>query len=78
MKHRSIVGFILLAAALFAAPQIAHDLLSLKSAVGARIRGEIVHAILSLGKTDGSEALTAQRTNTPRAICETQSCCRSG
>ncbi|HST53917.1 MAG TPA: hypothetical protein VLJ61_18065 [Pyrinomonadaceae bacterium] len=73
MKHRSIVGFILLAAALFAAPQIAHDLLSLKSAVGARIRGEIVHAILSLGKTDGSEALTAQRANTPRAICEKES-----
>jgi hypothetical protein len=64
MKHRSIIGFILVAAALFAAPQIAHDLLSLKSALGERIRGEIVHAILSVSKGDGSEVLTARRTST--------------
>jgi hypothetical protein len=63
MKHRSIIGFILVAAALFAAPQIAHDLLSLKSALGERIRGEIVHAILSVSKGGDAEALTARRTN---------------
>jgi hypothetical protein len=63
MKHRSIIGFILVAAALFAAPQIAHDLLSLKSALGERIRGEIVHAILSVSKSGDSEVLTARRTN---------------
>jgi len=74
MKHRSIVGFILVAAALFAAPQIAHDLLSLKSAVGARIRVEIVRAILGVSKGDGSEALMAQRTKitpeTSAEVCE--------
>jgi hypothetical protein len=74
MKHRSIIGFILVAAALFAAPQIAHDLLSLKSALGERIRGEIVHAILSVSKGDGSEVLTARRTSaTPEAgakVCQ--------
>jgi hypothetical protein len=64
MKHRSIIGFILVAAALFAAPQIAHDLLSLKSALGERIRGEIVHAILSVSKGGDSEVLTARRTST--------------
>ncbi|HZT58870.1 MAG TPA: hypothetical protein VFA21_09620 [Pyrinomonadaceae bacterium] len=64
MKHRSIIGFVLVAAALFAAPQMARDLLSLKSAVGARIRGEIVHAILSVSKGDGSDALMARRTKT--------------
>src|SRR5947209_457950 len=69
MKHRSIIAFILVAAALFAAPQITHDLLSFKSAVGARVRGEIVHAFISLSRGDGSQELIAQSTNTPTIIC---------
>lgn len=58
MKHRSIIAFILLAAALVAAPQISQDLAALKSALGARIRGEILHAFLSLhARGDASEVM---------------------
>jgi hypothetical protein len=60
MKHRSTIAFILLAAALFAAPQLAHDVLSLKSAVGARLRGEIVRALLNLSASGGPEELAAR------------------
>src|SRR5947209_14352780 len=69
MKHRSIIAFILVAAALFAAPQITHDLLTFKSAVGARVRGEIVHAFISLSRGDGSQNLIARSTSTPTVIC---------
>jgi hypothetical protein len=71
MKHRSIIAFILLGAALFAAPQITHDILSFKSAVGARIRGEIVHAFISLSKGDSnSEELAARPSNAQPVVCE--------
>lgn len=55
MKHRSHIAFVLLAAALFAAPQITRDLLSMKSTLGQRVRGEIVRAFLSLNESDGAE-----------------------
>lgn len=61
MKHRSIIAFILLAAALAAAPQVSHDLAALKSAVGARIRGEILHAFLSLHARDGAGEAAPRR-----------------
>src|SRR5436305_2518015 len=71
MKHRSIIAFILLGAALFAAPQITHDILSFKSALGARIRGEIVHAFISLSKGDSnSEELAARPSNAQPVVCE--------
>lgn len=57
MKHRSVIAFILIAAALFAAPQISHDLSALKSAIGARLRGEILHAILNLPAGDGANEI---------------------
>ena len=69
MKHRSVIAFILLAAALFAAPQISHDILSLKSAVVARVRGEVMRAFLSLGGRDGSGELAARRAGVPVATC---------
>src|SRR2546423_3632032 len=69
MKHRSVIAFILLAAALFAAPQISHDILSLKSAVVARVRGEVMRAFLSLGGRDGAGELAARRATTPAAPC---------
>jgi|SRR5215218_1471295 len=62
MRHRSHIAFILLAAALFAAPQMAQDLSTLKGAVAARIRGEIMHAFLGLHSNE-----SAAPTQTPRA-----------
>ncbi len=63
MRHRSNIAFILLAAALFAAPQVAHDLSTLKGAVAARIRGEILQAFLGLHANEAAPAAT----QTPRA-----------
>ncbi|HYH85419.1 MAG TPA: hypothetical protein VEX60_08045 [Pyrinomonadaceae bacterium] len=63
MKHRSVITFILLAAALFAAPQISNDLSALKSALGARIRGEILHTLLNLRADDGASELVTRRAN---------------
>jgi hypothetical protein len=63
MKHRSVIAFILLVAALFAAPQISNDLAALKSAVGSRIRGEILHAFLNLRAGDGANELVTRRAN---------------
>ena len=60
MKHRSVIAFILLAAALFAAPQISNDLSAFKSAVGARIRGEILHAFLNLRADDAANELVTR------------------
>jgi hypothetical protein len=73
MRHRSNIAFILLAAALFAAPQVAHDLSTLKGAVAARIRGEILQAFLGLhaNEADGGAAV---RTQAPRAEIALASC----
>src|SRR5215212_4347112 len=56
MRHRSHIAFILLAAALFAAPQMARDLSALKGAVAARIRGEIMQAFLGLHSNESAAA----------------------
>ena len=69
MKHRSIIAFILLAAALAAAPQVSHDLAALKSAVSARIRGEILHAFLSLHAREGAGEVTPRRSAPQLASC---------
>ena len=69
MKHRSVIAFILLVAALFAAPQISHDIMSLKSAVVARVRGEVMRAFLSLGGREGAGELAARRAGVPVATC---------
>jgi hypothetical protein len=61
MRHRSVIAFIILAAALVAAPQVAHDFASLKSAVGARIRGEILRAFLNLHAGEGAGELKTRR-----------------
>ncbi len=63
MRHRSNIAFILLAAALFAAPQMAHDLSTLKGAVAARVRVEILQAFLGLHANEASAA----GTQAPRA-----------
>jgi hypothetical protein len=56
MRHRSNIAFIVLAAALFAAPQMAHDLSALKGAVAARIRGEILQTFLGLHANEAAAA----------------------
>ena len=48
MKHRSVIAFVIVAAALFALPQLSHDLHALKGAVGARLNRELLHAFLNL------------------------------
>jgi len=52
MKHRSIHIFILVAAALVAAPQASQELSSWRDAAGRRIRAEIFNAFLSLQAGD--------------------------
>ncbi|MBC7929476.1 MAG: hypothetical protein H7Z38_02815 [Rubrivivax sp.] len=70
MKHRSVIAFILVVAALFAAPQISNDLSALKSALGARIRGEIFHTFLNLRAGDGASELVARRADSLLASYE--------
>ena len=71
MRHRSNIAFILLAAALFAAPQMSHDLSTLKDAVAARIRGEILQAFLGLHSNESSAAVETQA---PRADATLAAC----
>lgn len=70
MRHRSHIAFILLAAALFAAPQMAQDLSTLKGAVAARIRGQIMQAFLGLHSNEAASA-SAQ---SPRADASLLAC----
>jgi hypothetical protein len=71
MRHRSNIAFILLAAALFAAPQVAQDLSTLKGAVAARIRGEILQAFLGLHSNESATAATrAPRVEAPLLACK--------
>src|SRR5215213_8608399 len=70
MKHRSVIAFVIVAAALFAAPQLSHDLQSLRSALGSRLSGELMQAFLSLPSTEGAAAAVApQRAETQLASC---------
>ncbi len=69
MRHRSHIAFILLAAALFAAPQMAQDLSSLKGAVAARIRGEILQAFLGLHSNEAASAKQAPRVEPSLLAC---------
>jgi hypothetical protein len=71
MKHRSIIAFILLVAALVAAPQISHDLASFKRALGARIHSEILHAFLSHADNNGNY-LAPRSAETQIATCKSQ------
>ena len=48
MKHRSVIAFVIVAAALFSLPQLSHDLQALKGEVGARLHRELLHAFLSM------------------------------
>lgn len=48
MKHRSVIAFVIVAAALFALPQLSHDLRELKGEVGSRLHRELLHAFVNL------------------------------
>lgn len=48
MKHRSVIAFVIVAAALCSLPQLSHDLSALKGAVGSRVHRELLHAFLNL------------------------------
>ncbi|MBV8859254.1 MAG: hypothetical protein JOZ02_20140 [Acidobacteria bacterium] len=61
MKHRSVIAFVIIAAALFSLPQLSHDLHALKGAVGARLHRELLHAFLSLPAGEPTAAAPAAR-----------------
>jgi hypothetical protein len=70
MKHRSVIAFVIIAAALFAAPQLSHDLQTLRSALGSRLSGELMRAFLSLPSGEGAAAAVAPlRAETQLATC---------
>ena len=70
MKHRSVIAFVIVAAALFAAPQLSHDLQTLRSVLGSRLSGELMQAFLSLSSTEGADAAVAPlRAETQFTIC---------
>lgn len=73
MRHRSHIAFILLAAALFAAPQMAQDLSTLKGALAARVRGEIMQAFLGLHSNESG----ATEQQSPRADASLLACSES-
>jgi hypothetical protein len=61
MKHRSVIAFVIVAAALFSLPQLSHDLRALKNAAGARLHRELLHAFLSLPAGEPTSAAPAAR-----------------
>lgn len=61
MKHRSVIAFVIVAAALFSLPQLSHDLQWLKGAVGARLQRELLHAFLNLPAGEPTAAAPAAR-----------------
>ena len=65
MKHRSVIAFVIVAAALFSLPQLSHDLRALKGAVGTALHRELLHAFLNLPAGAPSAAAPAARTAEP-------------
>ena len=61
MKHRSVIAFVIVAAALFSLPQLSHDLRALKGEVGARLHRELLHAFLNLPAGEPTAAAPAAR-----------------
>jgi len=59
MKHRSVIAFVIVAAALFAAPQLSHDLQSFRDALGSQLRGHLMQAFLNMPAGEVAPAATA-------------------
>ncbi|MET0623869.1 MAG: hypothetical protein ABW250_12865 [Pyrinomonadaceae bacterium] len=56
MKHRSVIAYVIVAAAMFAAPQLSHDLQALRSALGSRVSVGLMRTFLSLPSAEGADA----------------------
>ena len=71
MKHRSVIAFVIIAAALFSLPQLSHDLSALKGAVGSRLHRELLAAFLNLpaGEPTAVAAPAARPAETLLASC---------
>jgi hypothetical protein len=81
MKHRSVIAFVIVAAALFSLPQLAHDLSALKGEVGARAHRELLYAFLNMpaGEPTAAPAPAARPAETLLASCpQERSAARSG
>jgi hypothetical protein len=61
MKHRSVIAFVIVAAALFSLPQLSHDLAALKGEVGARAHRELLYAFLNMPAGEATAAAQAAR-----------------
>jgi hypothetical protein len=74
MKHRSVISFVIVAAALFSLPQLSHDLRALKGEVGARLHRELLHAFLNLpaGEPTAAAVPVARPAETLLASCPTE------
>ena len=71
MKHRSVIAFVIVAAALFSLPQLSHDLSALKGEVGARAHRELLYAFLNMpaGEATAAGAPAARPAETLLASC---------
>lgn len=74
MKHRSVIAYVIVAAALFAAPQLSHDLENLRSALGSRVSVGLMRTFLSLPSAEGPAArVGAPQPSEPQlASCQKQ------
>lgn len=61
MKHRSVIAFVIVAAALCSLPQLSHDLSALKGEVGSRVHRELLYAFLNLPAGEPIAAAPATR-----------------
>lgn len=71
MKHRSVIAFVIVAAALFSLPQLSHDLSALKGEVGARVQRELLYAFLNMpaGEPTATAPSVARPAETLLASC---------
>ncbi|HEX7956265.1 MAG TPA: hypothetical protein VF508_04935, partial [Pyrinomonadaceae bacterium] len=74
MKHRSVIAFVIVAAALFAAPQLSNDLRGLKAAFGSRLHAEIMHALLNLPVEETAPAAVPARPSETLLASGTKEC----
>jgi hypothetical protein len=74
MKHRSVIAYVIVVAALFAAQQLSHDLESFRSALGTRVNAGLMRTFLSLPSAeDATERVgEARPAETQLASCPKQ------
>ena len=74
MKHRSVIAFVFVAAALFSLPRLSHELQAMKGAVGSRLHRELLQTFLNLpaGGPVATAAPAARPAETLLASCTNQ------